>query len=193
MIGLCPPLPAPRMRESFYDIERALQSIECEDHAYGSALGYLSMVKMSAGPHGARIFFVGNGGSAAIASHMAADYQKNGGMPTMCFNDAASLTCISNDLGYEQVFWTPLKHHARLGDVLFAISSSGESKNILAAAAYARDHRMNVVTLSGFEPDNMLRGIGGANFYVPSKSYGTVEIAHLAILHSLLDETMKNG
>lgn len=179
------------MRESFYDIERALETIECEEHAYGSVLGYLSMVKMTAGPQGARIFFIGNGGSAAISSHMAADYQKNGGMPTMCFNDAASLTCIGNDLGYVNVFAEPLQHHARLGDVLVAISSSGMSESILAAADYARDHRMNVVTLSGFEPDNKLRSKGGVNFYVPSKSYGTVEIAHLAILHSLLDETMK--
>lgn len=179
------------MRESYHDITQALNSIECEDNAYGSVLGYLSMVKATSGPHGARLFFIGNGGSAAIASHMATDYQKNGSMPTMCFNDAASLTCISNDLGYQNVFTLPLERHARLGDVLFAISSSGASGNIINAARYAKEHRMNVVTLSGFEPDNPLRRLGGVNFYVPSKSYGTVEIAHLAILHSLLDETIK--
>lgn len=179
------------MRESYHDLMQALQSIECEEHAYGSVLGYLSMVKETMGPQGARLFFIGNGGSAAIASHMAADYQKNGHMPTMCFNDAASLTCISNDMGYENVFRLPLMRHARLGDVLFAISSSGDSDSIVIAAEYAKHHRLNVVTLSGFEPYNRLRYVGGVNFYVPSKSYGTVEIAHLAILHSLLDETMK--
>lgn len=182
-----------KVRESYYDLFQALQSVEAEDHAYGSVLGYLSMVKETAGPQGARIFFIGNGGSAAIASHMAADYQKNGHMPTMCFNDAASLTCISNDIGFGEVFELPLQYHARLGDVLFAISSSGQSASIINAVSYASEHRMNVVTLSGFEPDNTLRGAGGVNFYVPSKNYGTVEVAHLAILHSLLDETMKNG
>lgn len=194
MIGLCPP-PAPdvlpRLRESYRDVAQALRSIECEEHAYGSVLGYLKMVKETAGPHGARIFFIGNGGSAAIASHMAADFQKNGGMPTMCFNDAASLTCISNDISYEQVFANPLACHARLGDVLFAISSSGESDNIVEATDYACGSRLNVVTLTGFNPENRLRGKGGVNFYVPSMSYGTVEITHLAILHSLLDEVMK--
>lgn len=181
------------MRESFHDLAQALQSIECEEHAYGSVLGYLSMVRETTGPQGARIFFIGNGGSAAISSHMAADYQKNGGFPTMCFNDAALMSCISNDLGYSEVFSLPLQRHARLGDVLVAVSSSGESLNILHAARYAKEHRLNVVTLSGFEPDNPLRRMGSVNFYVPSKSYGTVEIAHLAILHSLLDETMKHG
>jgi hypothetical protein len=48
--------------------------------------------------------FIGNGGSAAIASHMAIDFTKNGGMPAMCFNDGAALTCLGNDLGYEEVF-----------------------------------------------------------------------------------------
>lgn len=180
-----------KMRESYYELHQALSSIEAEEHAYGSVLGYLKMVKETLGPQGARIFFVGNGGSAAIASHMAADFQKNGHMPTMCFNDAASLTCISNDIAFDTVFANPLAHHARWGDVLFAISSSGMSENIIRAATYGARHHMNVVTLSGFDPGNDLRKLGSVNFYVPSRSYGTVETAHLAILHSLLDETMK--
>ncbi len=179
------------MRESYRDIDQALTSIEVEQNGYASVFEYLKMVRETAGPNGARIFFVGNGGSAAIASHMAADYQKNGKMPSMCFNDASSLTCISNDLGYENVFSLPLQYHGRLGDVLFAVSSSGESESILHAVTHAKAMFMNIVTLSGFEPTNSLRGKGGVNFYVPSKNYGTVEIAHLAILHSLLDEVTK--
>ncbi len=176
------------MRESYRDIEQALSSIETEENGYGGVLGYLKMVRDTAGPQGARIIFIGNGGSAAIASHMAADWMKNGKLPTLCFNDPAALTCISNDLGYENVFSLPLQYHARLGDVLFAISSSGESESILNAVECARTACLNIVTLSGFEPTNRLRGMGGVNFYVPSKNYGTVEVTHLAILHSLLDE-----
>lgn len=179
------------MREFYHDINSALERVEVEENGYLSVLNYLNMVKATSGPNGARIFFIGNGGSAAIASHMAADYQKNGKMPTLCFNDAASLTCISNDLGYENAFSYPLQYHGRLGDVLFAISSSGESSSILNAITRAKNQCMNIVTLSGFEPDNSLRGAGGANFYVPSKNYGVVEIAHLSIMHSLLDEVMK--
>ena len=81
-----------------------------------------------------RLFFIGNGGSAAIASHMAADFAKNGGVPALAFNDGASLTCLANDYGYEQVFALPLRQHMRSGDCLIAISSSGKSVNILNAA-----------------------------------------------------------
>lgn len=176
------------MRDSYRDIASALEHIEVEDSGYSGVLGYLKMVRDTFGPSGARLIFIGNGGSAAIASHMAADYQKNGRFPTLVFNDPASLTCISNDLGYSNVFVLPLKYHARLGDVLFAISSSGESASILNAVNVATDLHLNIVTLSGFDPKNKLRGKGGVNFYVPSRSYGAVEIAHLAILHSLLDE-----
>lgn len=179
------------MRQSYRNIASALEYIEVEPNGYDAVLGYLKMVRDTAGPHGARIIFIGNGGSAAIASHMAADYMKNGGLPTLVFNDLAGLTCISNDLGYENVFSLPLQYHARLGDVLVAISSSGESPSILTAVEQSKAMRLNVVTLSGFEPDNKLRGNGGVNFYVPSKQYGTVEICHLSILHSLLDEMVR--
>lgn len=180
-------------RQSFGDLTDALNYAEAEDNAYGSVLGYMKMAKDTRGPHGARIFFIGNGGSAAIASHMATDYMKNGGLPTFCFNDGPLLTCVSNDLGYECSFLEPLKHHGRFGDILIAISSSGESKNIIAATAFASMHHMNVVTLSGFDPGNSLRTLGAVNFYVPSRSYGIVEIAHLAILHSVLDEMMNDA
>ena len=178
------------MKEFYHDIAQALEYIQVEETGYYTVAEYLKMVKHTAGPTGARVFFIGNGGSAAIASHMAADWMKNGKMATMCFNDSAALTCISNDLGYENVFTVPIAHHGRLGDVLFAISSSGNSDNIINAVNQASKQFMNVVTLTGFEPNNRLRGKGGVNFYVPSKNYGVVEIAHLAILHGLLDEVL---
>lgn len=135
-----------------------------------------------------RVFFIGNGGSAAIASHMAADWLKAGRFASMCFNDGAALTCLANDLGYENVFRAPLELHARPGDLLFAISSSGRSASILNAVQWAVSHGVFTVTLSGFAPDNPLRSMGNQNIYVPSARYGTVEIAHLAILHAVLDE-----
>ena len=179
------------MKKFYTDINSALEHVEVEETGYDSVLGYLKMARDTAGSHGARLIFIGNGGSAAIASHMAADYQKNGAFPTLCFNDGASLTCIANDLGYASVFRDPINHHGRLGDVLFAISSSGDSLSIVNAVNLAKDLRMNVVTLSGFQPDNRIRGAGGVNFYVPSRNYGIVEIAHLAILHGLLNEMIQ--
>jgi len=119
---------------------------------------------------------------------MAADFGKNGGFAALCFNDGAALTCTANDLGYERVFRDPLKRHAKPGDILFAISSSGQSENIRQAAAWAMHAGMFTVTLSGFKVDNPLRSGGHVNIYVPSNKYGVVEIAHLAVLHSVLDE-----
>ena len=174
------------MRDSFRDLHSALDFLHCEVGAFDTVKKLIHMNGFAK----ARLFFVGNGGSAAIASHMATDWMKNGDFPTFSFNDGSLLTCITNDLGYENAFWLPIEMHGQIGDVLFAISSSGQSKNIIAAVEAARSKRMNVVTLSGFNASNPLRGMGQVNFYVPSDSYGTVEICHLAILHSILDEVI---
>lgn len=137
-----------------------------------------------------RIFFIGNGGSAGIASHMATDWMKNGGFTTMSFNDGALLTCVGNDLGFENVFSFPLSRHAKKNDILFAISSSGKSTDILRAVDVAKAAGTAIITLSAFEENNPLRRKGHINFYVPNKFYGFVEIAHLAICHAILDISM---
>lgn len=134
-----------------------------------------------------RIFFIGNGGSAAIASHMAADFLKNGVIAAQCFNDCALTTCITNDLGYEKVFALPIGIHGRKGDALVAISSSGKSRSITLAAESALQCGMQVITLSGFDPHNPLHALGHVNFYVASDKYGMVEVAHHAVLHAILD------
>lgn len=138
-----------------------------------------------------RIFFIGNGGSAAIASHMAEDFLKSASFAAMCFNDGAQLTCLANDLGYERVFSIPLMAHGRVGDILVAISSSGSSRNILNALEAVKGLGLTVITLSGFDSDNPLRKRGHVNFYVPSMKYGVVEVAHLAILHLILDKIVE--
>lgn len=134
-----------------------------------------------------KIIMVGNGGSAGIASHQAVDYWKNGGIRATAFNDSSLLTCISNDFSYEQVFSVPIEKFADKGDLVFCISSSGGSKNILNAADQAKKSGCGVVTFSGFKNDNPLRKLGDLNFYLPSLSYGYVEILHLFIIHSILD------
>jgi D-sedoheptulose 7-phosphate isomerase len=136
---------------------------------------------------GNKLIFVGNGGSAAIASHMATDYSKNGGVRSLALNDSSMLTCLGNDLGYERVFAKQIELHSRTGDLLIAISSSGGSPNILNAVDAAQTVGCSVMTLSGFKPDNPLRRKGEVNFYIASDRYGFVEIAHLTICHAILD------
>ncbi len=138
-----------------------------------------------------KIIFIGNGGSASIASHISTDFLKNADVPAIAFNDASLLTCLSNDLGYEHVFEKPVEMLSSAGDILFAISSSGASTNILKAASRAMNNKCLAVTMSGFKPNNPLRGIGDINFYVPSHSYGYVEIAHLVVCHCIVDRVVE--
>lgn len=136
---------------------------------------------------GNKLIFIGNGGSAAIASHMAIDFWKNGRIKALSFNDSSLLTCISNDFGYKHVFEKPIEMFAETGDILFAISSSGKSENILKGVQAAQLKGCSVITLSGFDEDNPLRSMGICNFYVPSHEYGPVEVIHQYICHYILD------
>jgi|SRR5690242_7601972 D-sedoheptulose 7-phosphate isomerase len=159
------------------------------EEAYGRAAR--TVCQATAGDN--KLMFIGNGGSAAIASHMAIDFTKNGRMRAMAFNDGAALTCLSNDLGYDEVFATQLELHSRRNDVLVAISSSGRSPNILRGVDRARERGCDVITFSGFSPDNPLRGKGDVNFFLASHEYGFVEIGHLALIHGLLDLIMSGA
>jgi D-sedoheptulose 7-phosphate isomerase len=142
---------------------------------------------------GKKLMFIGNGGSAGIASHMAVDFWKNGGIKAIAFNDPSLLTCISNDCGYQSVFEKPVEMFAEAGDILIAISSSGRSENIQNGVKAARAKGCLVVTLSGFNADNPLCKTGDINFYVPSGAYGHVEVVHQTILHYLLDMIIEKG
>lgn len=134
------------------------------------------------------MILVGNGGSAAVAAHIANDLVK-AGTAALSLTDAPTLTCLSNDFGYVEAYAYQVNVHARKGDKVVCISSSGMSKNILMAAQLARGLGAAVITLSGFSPRNRLRKLGQHNYYVPSEEYGIVEVAHLAILHSIAKPT----
>jgi D-sedoheptulose 7-phosphate isomerase len=133
------------------------------------------------------VYLVGNGASASMASHVAADLAKNAHVHTEVFSDLSLITAIANDVSYEEVFAEPLRRRMRGGDVLVAVSSSGESPNILRAAE--ESHRLGgaVVTLTAMDPDNSLRRLGTLNFYVPAPTYGMAESCHAAILHHWID------
>lgn len=130
-----------------------------------------------------KVILIGNGGSAAIADHIALDLWKGSKVKAVTYSNSSAITAISNDLGYKFVYSEPIALFGKPNDVLIAISSSGASANILEAVHIAANAGMNIVTLSGFKQDNTLRLIGRLNFYVPSDVYGIVEPAHLAICH----------
>lgn len=180
------------------ELHRHLAETEVTDGAgrrvdVGDASVRAGKMAETAAAAGGTVFFIGNGGSAGIASHMAIDFTKNGGIRALAFNDGAYLTCLGNDLGFERVFAKPLEMHARPGDVLIAISSSGRSANILNGVEAARARGCSVITFSGFGAENPLRGRGDLNFYLASNEYGFVEIGHLALIHTILDLSMGWG
>ena len=137
------------------------------------------------------VYFIGNGGSAGIATHMTADFLKNGQMRAISLYDVPTITCLANDFGYAEVFCRQLEWLAESGDLLVAISSSGESANILNAVRTAKTKNCHVVTLTGFNAENTLRATGEINIHVPSAEYGIVESIHNMILQQVVDEILR--
>ena len=135
-----------------------------------------------------KVFIFGNGGSSAIASHVAIDLSNICKIKTFNFNDASLITCFSNDFGYENWMTKTLDLYGEQSDILFVISSSGESKNIINACLSAKKKKFDrVITFTGFKKSNAVSKLGDINFWVNSKSYNFVENVHQILLLSIVD------
>ncbi len=126
-----------------------------------------------------KVIIAGNGGSAAMASHVAVDFTKQGKIKTINFNEPDLITCFANDYGYEKWISKAIDFYGEQGDLIILISSSGNSKNILNAADTAKNLGIDVVTFTGFLKTNPLRKKGILNFWLDSKAYNIVENTHL--------------
>jgi len=147
----------------------------------------LAELTLQVNSEGGTIYFLGNGASASMASHFSADMAKTGGIRTMVFTDISLLTAVANDVSYEDVYAEPLKWYMKSSDIVVAISSSGNSPNIVRAVHQAKELGGTVITISAMKEDNAIRKLGDLNFYVPAKIYGFAETAHAAILHFWMD------
>jgi phosphoheptose isomerase len=187
-----PPFPAQRYESAaaysaayFREWASAVESLD--PMAVQRAAGLL----LDAYLRGATIFSCGNGGSAAIADHLQCDHLKGvrsgtdlAPRVTSLASNVDLITAIANDIGYEEVFAFQLQSQARRGDVLVAISSSGNSPNILRALFWARAHGLATIAFTGFS--------GGAAFqladvpvHVVCSNYGIVEDLHQAAMHAI--------
>jgi D-sedoheptulose 7-phosphate isomerase len=137
--------------------------------------------------NGDRCFFLGNGASASLASHASVDFSKQAGLLSMNFNEANIITCYSNDYGYEHWMKKALEKYQQKGDIVCLISVSGESPSILNCAKYAKEIDLSLVTFSGCEESNSLKGYGDINFWVDSKAYNIVESVHCFWLTMSID------
>ena len=143
------------------------------------------MVKMK--KNRKKIMIAGDGGSAAISSHFSVDLTKNAKVRSVNFNEADLITCFSNDFGYKDWLTNAIKFYGDKGDLLFLVSVSGKSANIVNAAKKAKKLGVKkIITFTGCEKNNPLMKIGDINFWVNSKSYNLVENNHQFLLLSKL-------
>ena len=176
------------INEFFETLSELLLSIEVTDRN-GAALsldaGAEQTVQMMLETKDAsqKVLLAGNGGSSAIVSHVQNDLCKATGVRAMVFTEQPLLTALANDEGYGSVFEWPINMWAEANDLFITVSSSGQSENIVRGLKAAREKGCRVITLSGFNPDNLSRRLGDLNFYVPSNVYAYVETAHTALAH----------
>jgi len=134
-----------------------------------------------------KLYIVGNGGSASMASHVSVDFAKVAGIPSSTFNNANLITCFANDYKYENWVLEAIKAYCDNNDLIILISSSGSSKNIINAANYCKDNKIKLITLSGFSSNNPLSKLGNINFHIDSNEYNYIEMCHHIILVSIVD------
>ena len=134
-----------------------------------------------------KIYIIGNGGSASIASHVSVDFAKVAGVPSSTFNNSNLITCFANDYSYENWVTEAIKAYCNHKDLIILISSSGTSQNIVNAGKYCKENNINLITFSGFNLGNPLSKLGNIIFYINSKNYNYVEMTHHIILVSLVD------
>jgi D-sedoheptulose 7-phosphate isomerase len=134
-----------------------------------------------------KVIIVGNGGSAAIASHISIDLNNAARIQAINFNDPSQITCYANDYGYENWVSKAISPIIQKNDTVILISSSGNSMNIINAAKLLKDKNIFLITFSGFNKKNKLVKLGNINLWCNSKNYNHVEATHFLWLLALVD------
>ncbi len=140
---------------------------------------------------GNKVISCGNGGSMADAIHFAEELSgkfrlDRKALPAMAISDPAFLSCAANDYGYDKVFSRFIEGHGNSGDVLLAISTSGNSANIIAASAEAQKKGMKIIALSGNDGGSM-KNYADLNLTVPFFGYADrIQEVHIKIIHILI-------
>ena len=138
-----------------------------------------------------RLFFFGNGASAAFSNHMALDWSKNGGILALCLSDSAMITALANDYDYDGCFLQYLKmNRPNSNDLVITTSSSGNSKNVVNVLEYCKANDIKTFGLSGLNEWNKTEKLADFSLFVPMKTYGMVECIHQVFHHLMLDKYM---
>lgn len=147
--------------------------------------------------NGNTVFTFGNGGSSATASHFQNDFNKGVSehiekkFNLLCLNDnVATVMAVANDIGFEEIFRFQLRGHIKPGDVVLAISGSGNSKNVLNAVEYAREQGCRVIGLTGYS-GGKLRELADISLHVPINSMQITEDLHMTFDHLMMSVLYK--
>ena len=159
------------------------------------AVESVSNVLLQARGRGSRVFVVGNGGSAATASHMATDLMLGSGLvdPPLrviaLTDNQAIITATGNDVSFDQVFSRQLIHLAQRGDILIAVSASGNSPNVVACVDAANKVGLTTIAFTGFD-GGCLASMVDLLVHVPTRigAYGPVEDVHLVVNHMITEQ-----
>jgi D-sedoheptulose 7-phosphate isomerase len=184
--------PTQRIRQHFAD--SAQLKLDAVDALAPAAAGAAQILTGSLLADG-KILACGNGGSAADAQHFAAEMvgrfeRERPELPAIALTtDTSILTAVANDYSYEQVFAKQVRALGAKGDVLLAISTSGNSGNVIAAINAAREREMHVVALTGKDGGRIgrLLGAGDAHLCVPHDRTARIQEVHLLLIHCLCD------
>lgn len=165
---------------------KAIQALDIE------AVNRVLNLLVEAFENGNTVYVFGNGGSAATASHFQNDFNKGVSEHTekkfhfQCLNDnAATVMAVANDIGYEEIFRFQLKGRLRPGDLVLAISGSGNSQNVLNAVVYAKEQGNCVIGLTGFQ-GGKLKGLADISLHVPAENMQITEDIHLIFNHLMM-------
>lgn len=162
--------------------------VAIDDPAFVATLAAIAEVTANALASGYKLLLAGNGGSAADAQHLAGEflarfnYDRAPVAAVALTTDSAVLTAISNDYGYEEVFAHQIRGLGNAGDVFFALSTSGRSRNILRAIEAARDNRLTIVGLTGRTGGEMPRHCDIC-LLAPSDSTALIQQIHMIAGH----------
>lgn len=165
-----------------------LDSLQCVDK---DALKSAVLILAQARHQNRRVFSAGNGGSASIAEHLECDFQKGCEVKKKSFltkslvSNFSLISAIANDISYDQIFRYQLElEDLKAEEVVVLISSSGNSKNIVEAAHFAKGRGAFVIGLTGFDGGE-LKKLASISLHVPYHNYGIVEDTHQALMHTI--------
>ena len=145
---------------------------------------------------GNKVFICGNGGSHAIALHIATEFtgrfiENKPALPVIALGEASHLTCVGNDYGFDFIFSRQLEALGSKNDLLIAMSTSGKSKNVIEALSTAKVKDMKTIALLG-KGGGTCRWIGDLHFTVPSENTARIQEIHQFLLHSVTEDVLKN-